>query len=479
MFDYVIIGAGIVGTSIAKELSRYEASILVLEKENDVANHQTIANSAIIHSGHDPKEGSLKAKLCVLGNQMYEDLEKELGIPLLRTGAFVVAHNQEEIKMLESLYLRGLQNHVEHMEILSEKEALLQEPNLSKTIIQVLSLPSTKVTYPWEVAFRQLECAIHNGVQFQKNSRVTSIRKVDQYFELTVNDTKIIQTKSIISAAGIFSDQIARMIEKNVLYDIKPRKGEYFVLDRKVKGFMNHVIYPLPTEKGKGVLIVPQVHGNILLGPTSRQQIEKDLLSNTKLGMDQIKEDTKKLAYNIPFGEIIRSFAGIRASSTYDDFYIQESKEFSNFFHVAGIDSPGLTAAPAIAKYLVDEVLHHHLIKKKNFNPFITRKPAFHTLDDQEKHRLYKEFPQHGNLVCKCEKTTEKEIIDAIHGPLGNDTVKGIKKRVRAGSGLCQGGYCESLVLKIIARETNQPLHKINYYGLDTPILLEETKVKK
>lgn len=479
MFDYVIIGAGIIGTSIAKELSRYEASVLVLEKENDVANHQTVANSAIIHSGHDPKEGTLKAKLCVQGNQMYEDLENNLGIPLLRTGAFVVAHTAEQESMLNALYVRGLNNGVKDMKMLSINEAIQLEPNLSPSITQILSLPTTKVTYPWEVAFKQLECAINNGVSFQKNSRVTAIKKVEHHFEITVNDSDVIKTKSVISAAGIFSDQIARMIETNVLYDIKPRKGEYFVLDRKVKGFMNHVIYPLPTEKGKGVLIVPQVHGNILLGPTSSTQDEKDLLSNTKVGMEQIKEDTKKLAINIPFDQIIRTFAGIRASSTYDDFFIQESKEHKNFFHVAGIDSPGLTAAPAIAKYLVDEVIHHQLVKKENFKPIVHKQKAFYTLPDDEKQKLYQEDHRYGNLVCKCEKITEREIIDAIHGPLGNDTVKGIKKRARAGSGLCQGGYCESLVLKIIARETGQPLQNINYYGLNTPILVEETKVKK
>jgi len=479
MFDYVIIGAGIIGTSIAKELSRYETSVLVLEKENDVANHQTVANSAIIHSGHDPKEGTLKAKLCVKGNQMYEDLENDFGIPLLKTGAFVVAHNIDQENMLDALYQRGLNNGVKNMKMLSIQEALQEEPNLSPTITKVLSLPSTKVTYPWEVAFKQLECAINNGVIFQKNSRVTAIKKVSNHFEITINDKTIIETKSVISAAGIFSDQIARMIETNVQYDIKPRKGEYFVLDRKVKGFINHVIYPLPTEKGKGVLIVPQVHGNILLGPTSTTQDEKDLLSNTRVGMDQIKEDTKRLAVNIPFDQIIRTFAGIRASSSYDDFFIQESKEFKNFFHVAGIDSPGLTAAPAIAKYLVDEVINHHLTLKKSFNPIIQKHKAFYSLPDDEKQRLYQEDHRYGNLVCKCEKITEKEIVDSIHGPLGNDTVKGIKKRARADYGLCQGGYCESLVLKIIAKETNQPLPNINYYGLNTPILVEETKVKK
>lgn len=479
MYDYIIIGSGIVGTSIARELSQFDAKILVLEKENDIANHQTVANSAIIHSGHDPKENTLKAKLCVEGNALYDIMEKELHIPLLRTGAFVIAHDEKEEQSLSDLYERALRNGVKEIKFLSRQEALKLEPNLNDHVTKILSLPSTKVTYPWEVAFACLENAIANGTKFQKNSEVTHIIKKGDIFEVEVNFNQIIKTKSIISAAGIFSDQIAHMIEKNVSYQMKPRKGEYFVLDRKAKGFIEHVIYPLPTAKGKGVLIIPQVHGNILLGPTSNPINEKDLVSNTKDGLNQIREDVKQLAKNIPFDLVIRTFAGIRASSTYDDFLIQESSEVSNFFHVAGIDSPGLTAAPAIAKYLVDVVLkNHHLKKKENYNPIRMKKDAFYHLDEQTQQSLIKENPLYGNLVCKCEKITEAEIVDAIHGPIGNDTIKGIKKRARAGSGLCQGGYCEGLILRIIARETNQPVNKINYYSLETPILVQETKVK-
>jgi len=479
MYDYVIIGAGIVGTNIARELSRYKANILVLEKENDAANHQTVANSAIIHSGHDPKENTLKAKLCVEGNILYETMEKELNIPILRTGAFVVAHDRNEEDMLDQLYQRALNNGVKEILFHDQSQAQQIEPNLADDITKVLSLPSTKVTYPWEVAFACLENAIHNGVTFKKNSRVTNIVKTEDFFNVEINDAEIIQTKSIISAAGIFSDQVAYLLEENVPYQIFPRKGEYFVLDRKAKGFINHVIYPLPTKKGKGVLIIPQVHGNILLGPTSQLQDEKDLLSNTRDGLNQIKNDLHTLAKNIPFNLIIRTFAGIRASSSYEDFYIQESKEFSNFFHVAGIDSPGLTAAPAIAKYLVNQLVDkHHLKENINFDPIRPKKTVFYKLNFEEQLALIKKDPRYGNLVCKCEKITETEIVEAIHGPLGNDTIKGIKKRARAGSGLCQGGYCEQTVLKIIARETNQPINKINYYGLNTPILVQETKVK-
>ncbi|MBU1092838.1 MAG: NAD(P)/FAD-dependent oxidoreductase [Firmicutes bacterium] len=479
MYDYVIIGSGIVGTNIARELSQYQVKILVLEKENDAANHQTVANSAIIHSGHDPKENTLKAKLCVEGNALYEQMEKELNIPLLRTGAFVVAHNKDEELMLDELYERAIRNGVKEILFHDQEQAFKLEPNLADDITKVLSLPSTKVTYPWEVAFACLENAILNGTEFKKNSEVTDIKKEKDYFKVEINHKVIIETKSVISAAGVFSDQVAYLLEKNVPYQIYPRKGEYFVLDRKAKGFVQHVLYPLPTSKGKGVLIIPQVHGNILLGPTSNRQDEKDLLSNTRDGLNQIKDDLHTLAKNIPFNLIIRTFAGIRASSSFDDFYIQESKTYSNFFHVAGIDSPGLTAAPAIAKYLVDHLLkHHNLQKKNNYDPIRPKKTVFYKLDFEEQLALIKKDPRYGNLVCKCEKITEAEIVEAIHGPLGNDTIKGIKKRARAGSGLCQGGYCEQTVLKIIARETNQPIDKINYYALDTPILVQETKVK-
>ncbi len=478
MYDFIIIGAGIVGTTIARELSKYPFKTLVLEKENDVANHQTVANSAIIHSGHDPIEGSLKAILCVKGNALYEELEHELNIPLLKTGAFVLAHDEAEEKMLEELKIRADHNGVPSSTILDGDTARKLEPHMSDSVTKVLSLPTTKVTYPWEVAFACLENAMKNGVEFQKNQEVTNISWINDHFIVETNFKDKIETKNVISASGIFSDQIAHMLEKNVPYTIKPRRGEYYVLDRRVKGYLERVLYPLPTSKGKGVLLVPQVHGNILVGPTSVEQLDKTRTNTTLDGMKQIKEDAARLAKNIPFDKTIRTFSGIRAGSTYKDFYIQESKEYKGFFHVAGIDSPGLTAAPAIARYLVDEIIKPHVDKKDDFDPIREKRTFFYTLSEEEQKKKIKENPLYGNIVCKCEKITEVEILEAIHGPLGNDTIKGIKKRARAGSGLCQGGYCENTVLKIIARETNQPLNKINYYGKDTPILWKETKVK-
>ncbi len=474
MHDFIVIGSGIVGALITRELSKYPVSVLVLDKENDIASHQTTANSAIIHSGHDPKPNTLKAKLCVLGNRLYEDLEKELNIPILRTGAFVVAHNKQEEAMLDILYDRATTNSVDKVYLLDGHDALKEEPRLSKDITKVLSLPTTKVTYPWEVAIAAITNAVKNGASFKRNAEVIDIKHHEDHFTLTLKNGEQLDAKKIINASGVNSDDIAKLLEDDFPLSIQPRKGEYFVLDRKAEGLFNHVIYPLPTEKGKGVLIVPQVHGNILLGPTSNNITDKSDASNTKNGLAYIKEALSSLATHIPYDMIIRTFAGVRASSTYDDFYIKESFKYKGFYHVAGIDSPGLTAAPAIAKYLVEDIIKLDLPLKNDFDPIRLKPKSFHTLDEETKTKMVKDNPKYGNLICKCEKISEQEIIDAIHGPTGNDTIKGIKKRARAGSGLCQGGYCESLVLKIIARETGQKIDQINYYQEHTEILVCE-----
>ncbi len=478
MYDYTIIGAGIIGTMIARELSKFHKKILILDKENDVANHQTTANSAIIHSGHDPKEGTLKARLCVLGNALYDELEQELHIPLLKTGALVISTDPDEDEMIDILFERALKNGVKNPKILMRDEVLALEPKLNPNLIRALSLPSTKVTYPWEVALSCLEHAHQNGVEFQKNALVTGIKFMGDMYHIEINFKDLILSKSVINASGVFSDQVANLIESDVPYQIYPRKGEYFVLDRRVKGLFNHVIYPIPGPAGKGVLIVPQVHGNILVGPTSIIQMEKDLASTTKHGLEKIKVESRKLSHDIPFDMTIRSFAGIRATSSFEDFYIQESKVYPQFYHVAGIDSPGLTAAPAIAKYLIDEVIKIKEPQKENWIPYPKKPEAFFHLDRMEQLDLIKAYPKHGKIICKCEKITEQEIIHAIHRGFGCDTIKGIKKRARAGAGLCQGGYCEPEVLKIIAKETKQDLKDINYYAKNTPILVKETKVK-
>ncbi len=404
MYDYVVIGAGIIGSMVARELSRYQLSVLVVDKENDIANVQTLANSAIIHSGHNPTPGTLKAKLNVLGNKLYSELEKELEIPLLKSGAFVVAHNKAEEKLLEELAETARQNGVGEFALLDYQEAVKTEPNLAKSCTKVLTLPTTMVTYPWEVAFAAIENAIKNGVEFRKNSCVTDIDYVNDHFEIKINDETLLETKYVINAAGINTDVIASMLEKNVGFKIKPRKGEYFVLNKDVEGFIRHVLYPLPTEAGKGVLLTPQVHGNILVGPNSVYVDDKHRLNNSYSGLEYVKDNAGKLAENIPFHKIIRSFAGIRSSSDYDDFYIQESQEYKGLYHLAGIDSPGLSAAPAIAKYLLQEIIKIDALyaKKEQFDPYRKAHKEFHTLSQNEKLALIEKYPTYGNIICKC-----------------------------------------------------------------------------
>ena len=481
MFDYIIIGAGVIGSMIARELSRYNTSVKVLEKENDVANVQSLANSAIIHSGHNPKPGSLKAKLSVWGNKLYEEMEEELSIPLLKSGAYVIAHNKSEEDKLTELYNIAKDNKVPDFYYLDLDKAIKEEPNLADNVTKVLSLPTTKVTYPWEVAFLCMENAINNGVSLQKNSLVTDILVLKNYFVVEINNKENIKTKNIIIASGVACDVFAKMVEKQVPYKVKGRKGEYFVLDKRVKGFVNHVLYPLPTEKGKGVLITPQYHGNILLGPTSEFVDDKYNVSTTYDGLDYVKENSTKLAKNISFNMIIRSFAGIRSSINLDDFYIKESKEVNGFYHVAGIDSPGLTAAPAIAKYLLKEIINidDKYTKKEDFDPIVKKKREFHSLPKEEQEKLLKKDSRYGNIICKCEKITEKEVIEAINGELGSDTIKGLKKRIRVGAGLCQGGYCEEKVMKIIAREKNISPLKVEYDDKKSDLFVSETKENK
>ncbi len=481
MYDFIIIGAGIIGSIIARELSKYQVKAIVLEKENDVANVQTLANSAIIHSGHNPEPNTLKAKFNVLGNKLYDELEKELNIPILHCGAFVVAHNKEEEEHLLELYENAKINNVPEFELLDYKKAVKSEPNLSKNTTKVLSLPTTKVTNPWEVAFACMENAMENGIEFQKNAEVTNIKYRDKHFIITINNQTKLESLAVINAAGVNSDDLAHMIEKDTPFYIRPRKGEYFVIDRRVKGFINHILYPLPTDAGKGVLLTPQVHGEILIGPNSLYIDDKYNKSVTFEGLDYVKKNAPALAENIPFDKIIHSFAGVRASSNIDDFYIGESKEYKRLYHLGGIDSPGLSAAPAIAKYLLEDIIKikQSYNKKNNFNPYRKKRIEFHRLPLNEQLELIKQYPTYGNIICKCEKITEKEIVDAIHSKLGSDTIKGIKKRTRAGSGLCQGGYCEEKVMKIIARETSRSPLDTAYDSPKSKIFKAETKVEE
>ena len=447
MYDVTIIGAGITGALIAHNLSKYSLNVLLLEKGNDVAGGATGANSAMIHSGHDPKPNTLKAKYNVLGNRMYQGLCNELKVAYAPIGAFVAATSVEEEERLKVLIEQCNQRQIPY-EVLDGDAARKLEPNLSDNVCKVLSLPTTAVITPWEVTFAAVEEAMLNGVELRLAYEVKNIKKDGESF--IINNE--IETKVLINCAGVNCDDITNMLRVSP-YKVEAKKGEYYVLDHTGEKLVNRVIYPVPTEKGKGVLAIPTVHNNVLLGPNSDFCEEKEDTS-TGSGLDYVKREINKTIKNIPFNKMIRNYAGLRPHIDLNDFYIQEDDQVTNFIHVAGIESPGLTAAPAIAKDVVENIVVPKFETSLKDN-YVRRKPMIkmHELSDEQKAEIIKENPDYGKIVCRCENISLGEVKDSIHRKCGATTIKGVKLRCRPGMGRCQGSFCESEVFKVLLKE--------------------------
>ncbi|MFK5883525.1 MAG: NAD(P)/FAD-dependent oxidoreductase [Candidatus Izemoplasma sp.] len=476
MYDVVIIGAGISGATIAKELSKYNLKTIILEKEYDVATEATMANSAIIHSGHDPLPGTLKAKFNLLGNRMYKQMSKDLDIPFMECGGLLLATSKEEHIIILDSYQTALLNGLneDEVQLLNRDEILAIEPNISDIVISGLNLPTTAVTFPWEAAIANIENAMDNGVELALENEVTSIKKINDTFIVTTNQQQL-KTKVVINASGIYGTNITNLITK-ATFETKARRGEYYVLDKDTK-VVNKVLYPAPSEKGKGVIITPQYHGNTLLGPTSEFVDFEDIAKTTASGLEYIKKNSQKLVKNIPFDKIVRSFAGGRATSSTGDFVIEES-DVKGFINVCGIESPGLTAAPAIAVYVVESIVTNilQLQKKQNYDPY--RKKVYRTFEmsNEELNELYNKDKSYSKMICRCEKVTEGEIIDSINRNCGAKSIVGVKNRCRAGSGRCQGGFCQSEVINILSKQLNIPKSEVIYSKKGSEILIGKTK---
>lgn len=464
MKDVIIIGAGVSGCAVARELSRYELDICVLEKESDVCEGTSKANSGIVHGGFDAKPGTLKAKLNVLGNQMMDEMAEKLDFPFRRNGAMVVCRSKEEMAVLEELMERGKKNGVEGMEMLSRSQALLLEPNLADTVYAAIHIPSSGIVCPFEMNLAYAENAVQNGVQFHLETEVKQIEKMENGFRV-LTDKGMFETRFLINAAGVYADIFHNMVSREKIH-ITPRRGEYCLLDKNAGNLVERTIFQIPTPKGKGVLVTPTVHGNLLIGPTAADITDKEGTETTSDGLEEVMKKCTKSVKNIPKWQIITSFAGLRAHEDDGDFIIQEVKDAKGFIDVAGIESPGLSSVPAIGVYVRDIMTGlTELHEKKEFCEHRKRITRISELSREEQNGLIQENPAYGQIVCRCEGVTMGEILDAIHRPLGATTLDGIKRRTRAGMGRCQAGFCTPKNMELLAEELHLELKDIRKTG--------------
>ena len=477
MTDVLIIGGGICGSAIARELSRYKINITVLEKGIDVSSGTSKANSGIVHAGFDAEPGTLKGKLNAKSNAMFDTLAKELDFSFRRSGALVLCFDDKDIPKLEDLKARGEKNGVKGLTIISRDELLNLEPNISDDAVAALYAPSSGIVCPYEMTIAFAENAVQNGAKFIFNEKVISVSKSGEIFTVKTQSGKEYTSKILINAAGLYADEINNMLSGHKL-KIQPRKGEYSLFDKAVFGFVNHTIFQLPTKLGKGVLVTPTVEGNMLIGPNAEDVDYKTYVSTTEEGNKEIFEKAELSVKNIPYKQVIKSFSGLRAHESSNDFIIGEADDCENFINVAGIESPGLSSAPAIALMVVDIIKQKHcLAQKDDFNP--CRRPVirFRDLDNESRDRVIKENPAYGRIVCRCETVTEGEILDAIHRPLGATTVDGIKRRTRAGLGRCQSGFCSPRIVEILARELGVDITEVTSSVKGSNILIGKDKL--
>lgn len=474
MYDVAIIGAGITGCSIAYELGKYNVKTVLIEKENDVSVGTTKANSAIIHGGYDPVPGTKMAKYNIKGNQYTKELCEKLDVPFKQIGALVVAFSEDEKKTLEELKERGAANGVPDMEIWDQEKLRREEPNISDEAVAALSSPNVGIVSPWELAIALAETAVLNGVEVKLNTEVTGIEKENDTYKIDTN-SGVVEAKYICNAAGVFADKVNEMCNEKT-FEITPNKGEYYLMDKSQGTLVNHVIFQCPNENGKGVLVSPTVHGNLIVGPDSQPSAGDDV-STTKQGLDFVRTKALKSVPGINFRESIRNFAGVRARTADHDFQIYEDEKNKGFINIGGMESPGLSSACAIAvdivKMLGDSGLALDQKAEITEERHIDR---FKHLSHEDRAKLVEKNPAYGKIICRCETITEGEIINALHRPIPATSIDAVKRRCNAGMGRCQGGFCGPRVQEIIARELNLPLAEVPQDRLGTNIITGETK---
>lgn len=476
MKDVIIIGAGVTGAAVARELSKYDLDICVLEKEEDVCCGTSKANSAIVHAGFDAKAGSLMAKLNVRGNEMMDELCKDLDIPFKRNGSLVVCIHEETKEGLKDLYNRGIENNVKGLKIIDKEELRKLEPNISDNAVAALYAPTGGIICPFELNIAMAENANENGVEFYFNTQVEKIYSdIEGIYHVKTNNGEY-KARYVVNAAGVYADVIHNMVSSKKI-KITPRRGDYCLLDKEVGGHVTHTIFPQPTSLGKGVLVSPTIHGNLIVGPTAVDIDDKEGINTTAEGISDLITKANDHVKNLPLKKVITSFAGLRAHEKNHEFIIGEVEDAPNFIDCAGIESPGLTSSPAIGE-MVGNIFKEKLNLKEKLNWKKTRRGILNpsTLSMDERNELIKKQPAYGNIICRCESISEGEIIDAIHRPLGARSLDGVKRRTRAGMGRCQAGFCSPKTMEIINRELGLTYENITKSGGKSNIVFGRTK---
>jgi glycerol-3-phosphate dehydrogenase len=474
MFDCIVIGAGVVGGLVSRELTKYNLSVCIVDKESDVAMGATRANSAIVHAGFDAKEGTLKARLNVRGSEMMEGVCRELGVKYKNNGSLVVGFTEEDKETLRSLIERGIKNGVKGLSLLDRDEILQLEPNIGDGVTSALRASTGAIVCPYELCMAAVGNAMDNGAELKLNFEVKNIETVGDVYRIS-SENETLEAKIVINCAGVYSDEIASLIGGEG-FSVRPRRGEYMLLDKECGSLVTHTVFRCPSKMGKGVLVSPTVDGNLLLGPTAEDIDDKEDTSTTPAGLRHLSALAREQVKGINLGKVITSFTGLRATGSTGDFIINSPR--AGFINCAGIESPGLTSAPAIAEYVVDMLREQGVSLTAN-ESFVGERVSAHRFREaslEEKQRMIAQNPEYAHVICRCETVTAGEIIDAIRTNPRPTSVDGIKRRTRASMGRCQGGFCTPYMVELLAKELGVDVTEITKSGGESYLNVSRTE---
>lgn len=474
MYDVIIIGAGVIGCAVAQEVGKYEGKVLVLDRADDVSEGASKANSGLVHAGHDAQPGSEKARLNVKGAKMYPQLCRKLGVPYGQPGAMVLAFNEDDRETLEKLLAQSIVNEVEDCRIINHDEILSMEPNVNPDVVCALYIPSSGLVSPYELTVALANAAAFNGVEFKFETEVSALEPVEEGWAVHTAQG-VFNTRAVVNCAGVFAGKLHNMISTRKV-SITPRRGQYYLVDRESNLRFGMTMFQVPTAMGKGVLITPTTHGNLIVGPNAEDIDDRLDTSTTAEGLEEVLT-TARLTYpGLTVRNVITTFSGIRAHEKGGDFIIgavEGAKDGA--FEAIGIESPGLSAAPAIGEELGIWVAYSLQLKKKQ--PLLEMPPlpkSFSHMSEKERVEAYNQDSDYGQIICRCETVTEAEVRQSIRQKVGAKNIDGVKRRTRAGMGRCQGGFCSPRIAQILSEELGINLEEVTKFGGESRLLVGE-----